>query len=357
MSTPTLSAPELMSGFRGLATYPTEEGRGEFIRMDFNEGPPPPMELLARCLAQSALAATLYPEYGPLKQAAARAFNLTPDRVLPVNGADEGIALLLRGLTGPGCGVVLPVPTFPMYRIYAEMGATPILGVPLDEAYQVDAGALLRALPQAGLLALCSPNNPTGRTVPKDILRRLVEGAEGKPVILDETYAPFSGEDAAPWLAEFPNLVLLRTLSKAQGLPGLRCGFVLGDPRLIQRMDVLRSPFNVNALAASLGARLLGEDDPTARLGQAVQARRDLQARMEALGIATVPSDTHFFLADLGARSGAAVAFLRACRILIKDMGKTLPGMVRISVADPSQGQALWDMFRPWWVGSGAEPS
>ena len=351
MARQTPPIPALRAPFQDLARYATEEGRGAFLRMDFNEGPPPDLPRLARALALCASTATVYPEYGALRQAAAKAWDVAPEGVLPVNGADEGIALTVRAFTGPGAALAIPVPTFPMYRLYAEACGTPVLPVPLRPDFQVDGEALAAALPDAAMLALATPNNPTGRAVPEGDLVRLLEAARGLPVLLDETYAPFCGQDFAHLLARFSNLLVLRTLSKAHGLPGLRCGFLLGDARLIERLDALRSPFNVNGLAAALGALMLGEPGLRGRLARAVAARRRLQARLDTAGLRTVPSDTHFFLADLGGRAAAAVAALRASGILVKDLGRTLPGFLRISVAGDPEAERFQEAFLPWFAG------
>ena len=304
------------------AVYATTEGRGAFVRMDFNEGPPPPADLLTLDLSACL---SMYPEYGALKLAAARAWGVAPERVVPVNGADEGIFLLLRAL-GAG-GMVLPVPAFTMYHIYAEQLGLPVAAVPMDANFDLDLPGTLAA--PGGLVALTSPNNPTGRAIPPQILARVLE--QGRPVLLDETYGPYCGQDSAPLLETWPNLVLLRTLSKAYGVPGLRCGFILAAPDLAAKLDGLRSPFNVNAAAAALGAKLLAEDTGfPLRVRAAVAARRELQARLELAGYRTVPSDAHFFLADLG--PGAAER-LREQGILIKDQASIRPGLCRISVA------------------------
>lgn len=319
--------------------YRTEEGRGAFVRMDFNEGPPPPSALLTMDLT---FCLTLYPEYGALKAAAARAWGVDAARLVPVNGADEGIFLTLR-LLGAG-GLVLPVPAFTMYQVYAEQLGVPVAAVPLDAAFDVDVAPTLAA--PGSLVALTSPNNPTGRAVPEAVVLRFLE--QGRPVLLDETYGAYCGQDFAPLLEQYPNLILLRTLSKAYGVPGLRCGFILASPERAGQLNGLRSPFNVNAAAAALGARLLEEDRGfPGRVREAVEARRDLQAKLERAGYATVPSDAHFFLAALG--PGAAEG-LRAVNILVKDLSATMPGMVRISV--PSRVEAR--LFEKAFLGGGA---
>jgi histidinol-phosphate aminotransferase len=315
------------------ATYPTREGRRAYVRMDFNEGPPPPPGLLAF----EASALNVYPEYGPLRAAAAEAWGLAPDRVVPVNGADEGILLAAR-LLGQG-GLAMPAPSFPMYRIYADQLGLPVAEAPLDPAFDLDVDALLEA--PGSLAVLVSPNNPTGKAVPCEAVERVL--AQGRPVIVDETYAAFCGQDFAPLLDRWPNLILLRTLSKAYGVPGIRCGFLLASREMASRLEELRSPFNVNGMAAAVGARLLAFDAGVkGRAARAVQARRDLQGALDRAGYRTWPSDTHFFMADLGP---GAVARLEAARILVKDLGALRPGLVRISVASPTEARILQDAF------------
>jgi len=315
------------------AVYRTMEGRGAFVRMDFNEGPPPPPELLTldpACLS-------MYPEYGDLKASASRAWGVDPGSIVPVNGADEGIFLVLR-LLGAG-GMVLPVPAFPMYAIYARQLGIPVTAVPLDERFDVDVDATLGAA--GSLVALTSPNNPTGRAIPRETVERIL--SQGRTVLLDETYGPFCGQDFAPLLERWPNLVLLRTLSKAYGVPGLRCGFVLGGTEVTEGLNAIRSPFNVNAAAAFLGSRLLsGDPGFWDRAASAVRARQGLQRRLEEAGVRTVASDAHFFMAELGP---GAVERLRGRGILVKDIAATVPGMIRISVASETDARIFENAF------------
>lgn len=334
--------PALRKPYPGLTPYAAPADRATYLRLDANEGPSPSLEHLSSLMALSAFSLTLYPEYGPLKRAAAQAWGLAPEQVLPVNGADEGIALALRAFTGPGEALLACEPTFPMYRIYAEVGEAPLVSVPLRADFTLDLEGLLAALPRCRMLVLASPDNPSGRRVSEADLRTLLEAAGDRPVLLDETYAPFCGQDFTRLLVSFPNLLLLRTLSKAHGVPGLRCGFLLGEARLIAGLDVLRSPYNVNGLAASLGAQLLtGDVGFRGRVARAVAAREGLQATLTARGFASVPSDTHFFLLRLGALAPEVVAGLRRKGILVKDLDRKLPGMMRVSVVSEADAQAF----------------
>ncbi len=309
-------------------------GRASFVRMDFNEGPAPDAGLLTvdlrDCLSR-------YPEYEALRAGAARAYGVDPGRLVPVNGADEGIQLLLKTLGGGG--LVLPVPAFSMYRVYADQLGVPVREVPMDAGWDVDVEAVLAA--EGSVVALTSPNNPTGRRVPEEAVLRVLR--QGRPVLLDETYGPYCGQDFAPLLRDWPNLAILRSLSKVYGVPGLRCGFVLASRDLAARLEALRSPFNVNGLAAALGARLLeGDTRFRDRIAAAVAARRALQRRVEEAGYRTIASDAHFFLAELG--RGAADR-LRERGVLVRDMAPAMPGWCRISVTTDAEAASFENAF------------
>lgn len=338
--------PALRPGLQDLQAYVAPTDRGAFRRLDANEGPSPDLDTLSQYLALAAFSLTLYPEYGALRRAAADAWGLAPSQVMCVNGADEGIALALRAFTGPGDALLTSEPTFAMYAVYAQQLGAPRIAVPVGDDFAPDVEGLLAALPASRMLALVSPDNPSGRSLAEADLRRLLAEAGDRPVLVDETYAPFCGQDFARLLVEYPNLLVLRTLSKAYGVPGLRCGFLLGDPALIAALEPLRSPYNVNGPAALLGAQLLaGDAGASGRRRQAVAARQALQAELDGAGWRTVPSDTHYFLLEVGAQAPDVVANLRRQGLLVKDLGATLPGFLRISVATPEDAEAFRAAF------------
>jgi histidinol-phosphate aminotransferase len=340
--------------------YSAPTGRAGFRRLDANEGPPPAPEFLAGILAAAATSLAWYPEYEALRAAAARAYGIGEAAVLPVNGADEGIRLLLEAFGGPGSPLLLPEPTFPMYRIYAGLTGTPVRAVPLDGNFDLDLPAVVAALAETGLAALVSPGNPSGRRLGEGAVRAVLEAAEGRPVIVDEVYAPFCGQDFVPLLEEYPHLVLVRSLSKAFGVPGLRCGFVLAAPPMVQALDRRRSPYNVSAVAAAAGAAILDSDaGASGRRRAAVAARQALQGWLAAAGISTVPSDTHFCLLRLGTSAGAAADYLRGEGILVRNLEAVAPGWIRVSVTSLPDVEALTAAFLPWWCDrrvSGGQP-
>lgn len=319
------------------------------IRMDLNEGPPPPVRMLRRIMNEAAPALAWYPEYGPLLDAASRAFRVSAGEILPLNGGDEGIRLVTQAFLRRGGNLLISTPGFFMYSVYAGLEQANIRQIPLESGFRQNLAAFREALPQAGLIILASPHNPTGQRVPEGELRELIRDAAGLPFLLDEVYAPFCGQDGAAWIREFPHLMVLRSMSKSHGLPGLRCGFLLAGAKLVSRLAPLRSPYNVTAPATALAAAILARDrNAGLRLQKAIQARRMIQDLLRSAGLETGESDTHFFLARLDTLAGQFCRHFRQRGILIKDMSATLPGWVRISVIGKSQAHAFQIAFSAW---------
>ncbi|MBN2433593.1 MAG: aminotransferase class I/II-fold pyridoxal phosphate-dependent enzyme, partial [Acidobacteria bacterium] len=191
-----------------LPAYTPASGRGGRLRLDANEGPAPPAGLVRRLLAGAADVLTYYPEYDDLRRVWADFFHVSPAALMPLNGADEGIRLVMQAWGRPGARFLTVRPTFAMYRVYAAMAGAEYGEVPLTAEFGLDLPALLAAIPAADLVVLASPNNPTGRRIPQAELEEILTRAEGKPVLLDETYAEFCGQNFIPWLERFPNLLI-----------------------------------------------------------------------------------------------------------------------------------------------------
>lgn len=334
-----------------LPVYESISGREQFLCMDANEGPPANMAFLERVLMLSAAKAVRYPEYDDLKQAAGEAYGIEPEAVMPVNGADEGIRLVLQAFCQKGSRVTGTSPGFSMYPIYAQMAGADFQPVPSLITFSADINGLVAALAKADMVVLASPNNPTGQRILPLELQRLLLAAQSKPFLLDETYASFCRQDFLPLLKEYPNLLILKTLSKAYGVPGLRCGFLLGDPALIRSLEPLRSPYNVSALAAAAGALILREDrEYRVRCRRAVKTAQGLREKLLAAGVQVYHTDTHFFLIQLRpGQENEAFAWLKKNGILVRVMGAALPGILRVSVTVPEEADRFLAVFLPWW--------
>jgi histidinol-phosphate aminotransferase len=352
-----LPPPRIRSALRGITPYLAPADRGRYRRLDANEGPPLPDGLLRDLLVEAAPRLAYYPEYSELRRQAAAHFGLSTESILPVCGADEGIRLVIQAFAGPGDRVATVRPTFGMYAFYTRLAGSKLEAARLAPDFDLDRKALGRAADGAVLVVLASPNNPTGRPVGQDALAGLLERAPERPLLLDETYAEFSGQNFIPWIERYPNLVILRTLSKTRGVPGLRCGFVLGAPPLVAELDTLRSPYNLTATAACVGAALLARDTEVwNRLAAAVAARVDLQIRLASSGVPVWPSVTHFTLAHLGGAAENAACELARRGILIRTLGDDLAGFIRISVTGPDDTAACLAALAPWLAARRYDP-
>ena len=343
MSTAALARPEI----RGLERYRAAAQRPGSVRLNANEAPRP--------LDASGPALNRYPELRPagLARGLAAHYGVSADDVLVTRGSSEAIDLLIRTFCAPGTdGIVIPAPTFGMYRVYADIQGAQTTSVPLAAAnhFALDVEALLDACTAATkLVFVCSPNNPTGGRVPEEAIRALCAARSGRSlVVVDEAYIEFAGaRSMAGAVGELDNLVVLRTLSKALALAGARCGALLAHPDVIRLLDAVLPPY---ALATPVVECVLAALTPEAlaRAQAAIEAtiaeRERLHRALAALAaVETVwPSDANFLLVRF--RDPAAAASALAGRgILVRELGPEagLSGCARISVGTPEENDML----------------
>src|SRR4029077_10916264 len=219
--------------------------------------------------------------------------------VLLGNGSDECIQYITRAIAAEGAVVMAPVPSFAMFSMHALFFRLRFVGMPLREDFSLDTEAFLGAVAKErpALIWLAYPNNPTGNAFPVADVERIVRAAPGL-VVIDEAYQPFAGTTFMPRLAEFENMVVMRTVSKTS-LAGLRLGYVCGRPEWIDEFNKTRSPFNINVLTEAVAIKVLQNktvlDEQAARV---LAEREPVRAALQKLpGIAVYPSAANFLLA------------------------------------------------------------
>jgi len=250
----------------------------------------------ARALADPLAARpSVYPASDPreLRAALARYAGVTAAQVITGCGSDDVIDGALRAFAAPGEKVAFSAPSFSMLVTFARVNGLEPAPVPFGKDGDVDPDALLAE--RAAITYVCSPNNPTGCGVSPAALERVVSKAEGL-VLVDEAYGEFSGRSAVPLLARFPQLLVTRTLSKAFGLAGLRVGYGLAVPEVVQVLEKVRGPYKVNVLGERAALAALAEDLPWVRrhVEDAVEIRERLRVALEALGLRALPSSANF---------------------------------------------------------------
>lgn len=230
-----------------------------------------------------------------VKEAIASYVGLQPEMVVTGCGSDDVLDSAIRAFGEPGDVVAYPDPSFAMIPIFAQMNGLTSAPIPLTISNDADADRYIAT--NATISYLCSPNNPTGASFSRDAIERVASGVDGI-VIIDEAYAEFARWNCLDLLAQFPRVVITRTLSKAFGLAGLRIGYALGDPALVAEIEKSRGPYKVNAVAQHAAVAALTEDRTWVdqRVRDAVANRDRLAQSLAAIGFAPVSSDSNFVL-------------------------------------------------------------
>ena len=251
----------------------------QVLRFDLNTSPAPPATL-ARILAAGRFETVLseYPpgDYRHLVEAAAERYGVSTDEVVPGAGADEILDMCTKAFLPAGRAAVISVPTYAMYRIHAEQRGARVIAVPRlgrSRGWAMDVDAVREAAREATLVWACNPNNPTGQLEPAGTIEALLLGLEADAVaagraapavVVDEAYGEFTGDSVIPLRARFPNVVAVRTASKAYAMAGLRVGFAVATPATLRRIALYRPPGSIGTISATaVTAALL---DPTEML-------------------------------------------------------------------------------------------
>ena len=261
------------------------------------------------------------------------------------NGSDELIQTLALAARKPGAAVLGVEPSFVMFRMIATFAGTPYVGVELRDDYSLDIEKLLGAVERhrPGLIFIAYPNNPTGNLFDAGLIERVIEAAPGL-VVIDEAYHGFSGESFLPRLAGYPNLLVMRTLSKL-GLAGLRLGVLMGAERWIRQLDKLRLPYNVNTLTQLIAAVVLEYGSVLTDQAAAIKLERGrlLRELQRVPGVTAYPSDANFILFRI---SEAERIFdgLKRRGVLIKSLHgshRLLADCLRVTVGTPDENAAF----------------
>lgn len=301
-----------------------------------------------------------YPEPQPqaLVQRLAELYGVPPECVLVGRGSDEAIDLLTRAFCRAGRdAVIVCPPTFGMYSVCARIQGAEVLTVPLraDAGFALDERGLLeRCTPEVKLIFLCSPNNPTGNLLDEHTILRIAGKVAGRAVVVvDEAYIEFSGaESLARHLPRLPHLAILRTLSKAHGLAGARCGALIADPEVVALLRKVIPPYAIAQLTLETVLRHL-EPPALAQSRANIEVVRKERARlMKALPelarvVRVRPSDANFILAQFS-DAGTALQLARNTQLLVRD-ARGYPGLgqaLRVTVGTPEQSNRLLEAWR-----------
>ena len=321
---------------------------GEIAQLASNESPFGPHQKVVEAIQAAAAAMNRYPDPDAtlLRRRIAERYETEPARVAVGNGSCEILLAAAEALCEPGAEIVYAWPSFSIYPHLGALTGAREIRVPLAEGEVHDLDAIAAEVTAATqIVIVCNPNNPTGTHIPAAEVAAFCERIPSHVTIaLDEAYIEFQAVDdpdaTVDLLAEFPNLVLLRTFSKVYGLAGLRVGFALGSAKFRAAIDAVRQPFSVNALAQAAAAEaVLHQDDVERRVERTLVERVRVEAGLRELGLATAETQTNFSWIDLGeADEKAVVAGLAEHSIAVRP-GTPLgdSGHIRVSYGTPEQ--------------------
>jgi histidinol-phosphate aminotransferase len=319
-----------------------------------NESPFPPHEKVIEAVQSAASAMNRYPDPDAtlLRRRLAERFETEPGRIAVANGSCEILLAAAVALCEPGAEIVYAWPSFSMYPYLPALTGAREIRVPLAAGDVHDLDAMLAEVTVATqLLVVCNPNNPTATHIPAARIGEFLEGvAPHVTVLLDEAYIEFQTNDdpdaTLDLLADFPNLVILRTFSKVYGLAGLRVGYAIGASTFRAAVDAVRQPFSVNALAQAAGAEAIRhQDDVLRRVETTIAEKLRVEEGLAALGLETSESQANFSWIDLGdADEGEVVAGLGERKIAVRP-GTPLgdPGHIRVSYGTREEDDRFLD--------------
>lgn len=334
-----------------LKAYHVAPAEG-MVKLDAMENPYPLPPALRRELAEVLANVELHRYPDP---AAPRLRELIKEKmgvpagmeVLLGNGSDDLIQIVSLALARPGAVVMYPSPTFVMYAMNAVFAGLRAVPVPLGEDFRFDAGAFIERMraEKPALVFLAYPNNPTGVLYPEDAVARVIESSEGL-VVVDEAYHVFAGKTFMSRLAEFPNLLVMRTVSKL-GLAGIRLGYLAGRPEWIAQFDKVRQVYNVNVLTQAAASFVLEHLEVLEE--QAARIRKDREALGKALenleGVTVFPSAANFFLVRVP-DAERTYEGLRRQGVLIRNLHPGLRNCLRLTVGTPDENRILLTALR-----------
>jgi histidinol-phosphate aminotransferase len=317
------------------------------IKLNTNENPYPPSPRAMAAMREldgEWLRRYPHPYARQFREAAATVLDVPAEWIIPGNGSDDLLAMIVMACAEPGRKVVYPMPTYVLYRTLTEIQDAQCVEVPFDDDYSLPVEALVAE--RGAVTFVATPNSPSGTVAPADRLADLARRLRGVGVlVIDEAYADFAEENAMHLVREFDNVIILRTFSKGYSLAGLRLGFGVMQPSLGDGINKVRDSYPVSAVGCVVGAAaMLDQDYKNECIRKVKAARQRLTADLRELGWRVWPSQANFVLAGTpgGAPARGVYEALKSRGILVRYFNQ--PGLtdkLRITVGTQQQNEEL----------------
>lgn len=337
-----LVQPQPRARIRAMKEYHPPLGCRDALRLDFNENTLTCSPAVGKVLANiSTGALTRYPERAPAEAKVAEYLGLAADQVVLTNGVDEAIHVLFEAFLDAGDELLLPVPTYTMYEVYASATDARVVAVQAGEDLEMPVQKLLDAItPRTKIIAIANPNSPAGTVITRAQIEQIARRAPHAIVLIDEAYFHFHGETVIDLIGAIPNLMIARTFSKAYGLAGLRVGVLAGAKETMGWVRRVLSPYSVNSVAlACLPAALEDTAYLNWYVSEVLAAKAEFEASLDAEGIRRWPSRANFVLVEIGPRHAEFVQRMHSMGVLVRDRSNDpgCDGLVRITIGTREQ--------------------
>jgi histidinol-phosphate aminotransferase len=338
----TTISPAPRARVQAMMEYHPPLGSRDALRLDFNENTlacsPKVREVLGSISAGSL---TRYPERAPVEAIVASHVGVLAEQLALTNGVDEAIHVLFETFLEADDELLLPVPTYTMYEVYASATDARVVAVQAADDLVFPFERLIAAITsRTKIIAVANPNSPSGSVATRDQLMELAQRAPQAVLLVDEAYYHFHGETVMDLVGTLPNLLVARTFSKAYGLAGLRLGLLAGPAGLMRWIRRVLSPYSVNSIAlACLPPALDDHAYIDWYVSEVLSGRSDFEAALDKVGLRRWSSRANFVLIDIGQQHREFVRLMRAAGVLVRDRSNDLgcEGRVRITIGTREQ--------------------
>ena len=343
----------IRADIRAMTAYPVQHAAG-MVKLDAMENPYRLPQWLRDEIAGVIQGAEInrYPDPdAPELKKSLRDVMKVPDccELILGNGSDEIISMLVNAVAGPDTVIMAIAPTFVMFQVSAVIARAKYIGISVEDDFSLNANKVIAAMKEhrPAIVFIAYPNNPTGNLFDEIVIERIIENAPGI-VVIDEAYHVFAGRSFMPRLPEFPNVVVMRTLSKL-GLAGLRIGYAAARPELIREFEKVRGPYNVGILTQQITEKILVHHQVLEEQAREIVAERGrLEKVLHSISdVRAFPSSANFILLRVP-DAPRVHAGLRARGVLVRNLHGAHPLLdhcVRFTVGTPQENDLLLDAF------------
>lgn len=346
--------PSISMSAPALRLISTMSETATLVRLSSNENPYGPSPMALKAMTEAFSIAWRYPDEHEqsLANAIAKLHAVSNEHILLGDGSGEILKVAAAAFTATGKKLVVGNPTFEAILTYASVAKADVVRIDLKPDYAHDLPKMLAAATDAGLVYICNPNNPTASITPKDQVRTFLARVPRKTMVLiDEAYHHYvesnDYESVIPLVRQYPNLIVARTFSKIYGMAGLRCGYCIARPELIQRMRSQQMWDSVNIMALVAAAASL-EDSEQVEQGRKrnSEVKKFVYSELDRFGFKWIPSQANFLMIDLRREVKPVIAAMRERNVQVGRVFPALPSFMRVTIGTRPQMETFVSTFR-----------